>query len=101
MPRMCSQTKECVIKVNSYFVWPQTIENTNKRRNKKFDIDLFVFCEVESNFVAVQIFLVVKGTVLVVECLNTYSDSPAHWVRTPEYYAYSIKTRIFNFQNAH
>ena len=49
----------------------QTLQSTNKRRNRKFDIFLFIASQVISNFVAVRQIAVVAGTVPVVGCLNT------------------------------
>ena len=48
----------------------QTLQNTNKRRNRKFYIFLFIASQVIRNFVAVRQISVVAGTVLVVGCLN-------------------------------
>ena len=48
----------------------QTLQNTNKRRNRKFDIIMFIASQVIRNFVAVRQISVVAGTVPVVGCLN-------------------------------
>ena len=48
----------------------QTLQNTNKRRNRKFDIFLHIASQVIRNFVAVGQISVVTGTVPVVGCLN-------------------------------
>ena len=48
----------------------QTLQNMNKRRNRKFDIFLFIASQIIRNFVAVRKMSVVAGTVPVVECLN-------------------------------
>ena len=48
----------------------QTLQNTNKRRNRKFDIFLFIASQVIRNFVAVRKISVVEGTVPVAGCLN-------------------------------
>ena len=48
----------------------QTLQNMNKRRNRKFDIFLFIASQVIRNFVAVRKISVVAGTVPVVGCLN-------------------------------
>ena len=49
MSEMCSQSEKCAVQVNSYFLH-QTLENTNKRRNRKFDVFAFIYCEVAHNF---------------------------------------------------
>ena len=46
------------------------MKNTNKRRNRKFCIFLFIICGVAHHFVAVLKIGVVKGIVPVVEGLN-------------------------------
>ena len=56
-----------IINILSY----QTLQNTNKRRNRKFDVFLFIASQVIRNFVAVRQISVVAGTVPVVGCLNT------------------------------
>ena len=48
----------------------QTLQNMNNRRNRKFDIFLFIAGQVIRNFVAVRKISVVAGTVPVVGCLN-------------------------------
>ena len=48
----------------------QTLQNTNKRKNRKFDIFLFIASQVIGNFVAVHQISVVLGTVPVVGSLN-------------------------------
>ena len=48
----------------------QTLQNINKRRNRKFDIFLFIASQVIRNFVAVRKISEVAGTVPVVGCLN-------------------------------
>ena len=48
----------------------QTLQNTNKRRNRKFDKSLFIASQVIRNFVAVRQISVVADTVPVVGCLN-------------------------------
>ena len=48
----------------------QTLQNMNKRRNRKFDIYLFIASQVIRNFVAVRKISVVAGTVPLVGCVN-------------------------------
>ena len=48
----------------------QTLQTMNKRRNRKFDIFLFIASQVIRNFVAVRKISVVAGTVPIVGCLN-------------------------------
>ena len=55
-----------IIKILLY----QTLQNTNKRRNRKFDIILFIASQVIGNFVALRQISVVGSTVPVVGCLN-------------------------------
>ena len=48
----------------------QTLQNMNKRRNRKFEIFMFIVSQVICNFVAVRKISVVAGTVPLVWCLN-------------------------------
>ena len=50
----------------------QIIKNTYKWRTRKFEMFLFIICEVASHFSSVRKFWVVKWTVPYVECLNIY-----------------------------
>ena len=50
----------------------QVIKNTYKWRTRKFEMFLFIICEVASHFSSVRKFWVVKWTVPYVEFLNIY-----------------------------
>ena len=67
MSKMCSYTKFCSIEVSNTLLY-QTLQNMNKKRNRKFHIFLYIGSQVIRNFVAVRQISVVAGTV--VGCLN-------------------------------
>ena len=48
----------------------QTLQNMNKKRNRRFHIFLYIGSQVIRNFVAVRQISEVTGTVPVVGCLN-------------------------------
>ena len=67
----CVHTQNCaLLKSIINILFYQTLQNTNKSRNRKFDIILFIASQVKCNFVAVRQISVVVGTVPVVGCLN-------------------------------
>ena len=69
-PKCVNTQNFALLKSIINILWSQTLQNTNKRRNRKFYTFLFIASQVIRNFVAVRQISVVAGTVPVVGCLN-------------------------------
>ena len=59
-----------LLKSSIITLYHQIMKNTYKWRTRKFEMFLFIICEVASHFSSVRNFWVVKWTVPYVECLN-------------------------------